>query len=734
MHCQLQAQKPSYGYLLGNNDKCTFWWAEGAYKVMLNDSPFRGHKNISLQMASNETEPFQLIVKAKQPIYDLRISLTDVKDKNGNKIVGFSTEILNVEYVSVTVPTDSLAKTGLYPDPAPRYNGPVKVDAGINHPFWINIKTDKEVKAGDYVCDVKIEMKGWSTVVPVHIKVWNFTLPETPNMRSSFGINTDFIRRYHHLDSNEEIRNETDKYYRFMAEHRIAPTSPMDLYPMRVNVTGLKWTSGIYERQKPHDGHYCLKIDDNSVTDNVETETVDFISVNDKQTYDFSFYARTLGSPHEVTAYLETYDAGKQFLPFSCSLETFDTDSLWKVHEISKFHFPDNVKFIKVRLCPAFRDESGNTKGTACFDDVTLTSEAGKTNLIPCGDFEVDPDKIDVNVDFSEFDKGGQLYLDSLKFNAFNLSIMGMGSGTYYSHNDGIFYGFIQDTPEYEKLMSKYLRQIQDHLEQKGWLGKEYIYWFDEPGEKDYPFVRKGMMSIHKAAPKLTRFITENEPGPAIMDVTEMSCVIWNRIKPEIVTDLSKKGREFWSYICCGPKAPWINEFIEHDAVNMRMWLWMSYQYKLKGILIWNANYWNSTTASPDGYLQNPWENPMSYVVGYGFAKGKIQAWGNGDGRYIYPPKQDPNNDHRKNLEEPVTSIRLEILREGMEDYDYFKILEKLIGEAPASKKALATKASRLLYFDKNFFINGETYSKDPQILLDRRAHIAMMIEKLSNN
>ncbi len=83
-------------------------------------------------------------------------------------------------------------------------------------------------------------------------------------------------------------------------------------------------------------------------------------------------------------------------------------------------------------------------------------------------------------------------------------------------------------------------------------------------------------------------------------------------------------------------------------------------------------------------------------------------------------------------MDEPVTSIRLEILREGMEDYEYFKILEKLVDKAPVSQKKLAAKASKLLHFGPEFFTDGKTYSKDPQLLLKRRTQIAEMIEKLS--
>ncbi len=724
------AQQPAYGYWLHKDSHCSLWWAEGAYKVRLDDSPSLGKQEVHIQMASNETEPFQLIVKPEQEIKSLKVLVSDVRNKNGNRIAGFSSEVLEVDYVKVTDPTDNLAKAGLYPDPAPRYKIPVNLEAGINHPFWINIMADKTVKAGSYVCTVQLKSKIWKMTVPVQIKVWNFTLPDKSSMRSSFGISPDFIKTYHHLNTEKEVRQETDKYYRFMAQHRIAPTSPMDLYPLRVQVSGLKWTTGTYERQKPYEGRYCLKVNDESVSVNTETETVDYIEVNSKQSYDFSFYAR-VDVPHKVTACIEAYNKDKQFLPYKSMAEAFDADLTWKNFPLSDLHFSDQIKYIKIILCPVLRDESGSTTGTAYFDAVILQNKTDKNNLIPCGNFEVNPDKIDVNVDFSDFDKGARMYLDGLKFNAFNLAIEGMGNG-YYSHRDGVFHGFVQDTPEYDKLMGKYLGQIQDHLEQNGWLGKEYIYWFDEPGEKDYPFVRKGMETIHKAAPKLTRFITEDYPGPAIMDVTEMNCTIWEKINPTLIYNLSQKGKEFWSYICCGPKAPYINEFIEHDAINMRMWLWMSYQYNLKGVLIWGVNYWNSGTASPQGYLQNPWEDPMSYAGGYGMPKGKIWEWGNGDGRYIYPPQRDPNKDLQKNMDEPVTSIRLEILREGMEDYEYFKILEKLIHRIPDTEKNLVQKASNLLHFGPEFFTDGKTYTKDPQLLLKRRAQIAEMIELLS--
>ena len=57
--------------------------------------------------------------------------------------------------------------------------------------------------------------------------------------------------------------------------------------------------------------------------------------------------------------------------------------------------------------------------------------------------------------------------------------------------------------------------------------------------------------------------------------------------------------------------------------------------------------------------------------------------WGNGDGRFLYPPRACFGADgvactSRSVLKDPNGTIRLEILRDGIEDYEYFTILSKL--------------------------------------------------------
>jgi len=336
-----------------------------------------------------------------------------------------------------------------------------------------------------------------------------------------------------------------------------------------------------------------------------------------------------------------------------------------------------------------------------------------------------------------EVEKVTDLYYQNLRdhrlapTSPLDLSLEGLATGSFYSQQEGIFGGFRQGTPEYDRLLGQYLRLVEKHLEEKGWLGKEYIYWFEEPDTENYPFVREGMMAIRRAAPRLTRFITEHRPGPDIMDVSEISCTIFHRVDPSVVAELSLKGREFWSYLCTEPKTPWVTLFIDHPAVNLRLWPWISYQYGLKGILVWRANYWSSPTVFPADHVQNPWKDPMSYTVGYGTPYGQVNYWGNGDGRFLYPPNRDPNRDRPKYLCGPINSVRWEILREGVEDYEYFRLLERAVRQAPPAKKDLAKKGHALLQVPPSVFRSGQDYTQDPQALLDHRHRGGEVLEKL---
>ncbi|HUU30343.1 MAG TPA: glycoside hydrolase domain-containing protein [archaeon] len=721
-----------YGYLIEDNPLCSIWWAEGAYKIMKDDPvPTQKKEQVYLQCAANEYEPFQLVLRPKKRMDNLRIRISALEGAGGLRIFPDDISVSHVEYVTVTTPTDDYGRAGEWPDPLPPYEGPYTIYPGENCPLWITVYVPPGENFGPFDGTITLTSGTWKKEIPLRLEVWKFVLPEETHIRSSFGLSTGSIETYHNLETREELETVYDLYALNFKEHRVCPTSPLSLYPMHVNVSGEYWKGGEFVSDPVHGGSRALKIEDSSVSDNPEARYDEFVPVAPNVPYKLSWFAKTGKEAQEYTVLIQCYNHEGGYLIARNLLKIYQGALDWKEESLDIKGFVPEVEQVSLHFFPTFRDETGGNTGTAYFDDVRFGPASGSDNLLRCGDFEFDPDLVTVDVDFSDFDRGAQRYLDDLGFNSFNLSLDGLGKGSFHSRQKGMFAGFRQGTAEYDKLLSSHLLQVENHLDLNGWLGKEYIYWFDEPDEKDYPFVREGMENIRRAAPRLTRFITEHKPGPDIMDLSEISCTIFHRVDPKIVAGLTEQGREFWSYLCTGPKGPWVTLFIDHPAINLRLWLWMSFKYQLKGILVWSANYWSSGTVFPPGMLQNPWQDPMSYRSGYSTPFGQVNNWGNGDGRFIYPPNKNPNSDRTKYLCGPVSSVRWEILREGIEDYEYLWLLQNAIDNAGPDQKKAADKGRKLLDLPESLFKNGREYTKDPKVLLEYRGKVAKALEDL---
>ncbi len=343
---------------------------------------------------------------------------------------------------------------------------------------------------------------------------------------------------------------------------------------------------------------------------------------------------------------------------------------------------------------------------------------------------DADPPRADV--DFSAFDPAMTRAVEKFNFTGLRLRIQGMGGGTFHKRYEPKIGKFGEETPEYQVMFSSQVKQIEEHLRKKDWLEMAYIYWFDEPAPKDYEFVTSGMQRLKKYAPGLRTFLTEQvEEGLKGIDIW---CVVTLRYDAEAAKKRRAEGERFWWYVCCGPKAPYCTLFIDHPAVELRTWLWQTWQRDIKGVLIWQANYWTSSAAYPDK-PQNPYEDPMGYVSGYDTPKGTKKFWGNGDGRFIYPPTSAavPGlSGDGPVIEPPVSSIRWEMLREGIEDYECLYMLRDLLAKRRDNLSAEQVKRyEALLEVPEDITSDMTTFSTDPAPIYARREAVAKAIEQL---
>ncbi|MCX8053438.1 MAG: DUF4091 domain-containing protein, partial [Armatimonadetes bacterium] len=137
----------------------------------------------------------------------------------------------------------------------------------------------------------------------------------------------------------------------------------------------------------------------------------------------------------------------------------------------------------------------------------------------------------------------------------------------------------------------------------------------------------------------------------------------------------------------------------------------ITWRYGLNGILYWNTTYWP----------ENPWRTPDSRTPD---GKG---SWGNGDGRLLYPPVRKPSTKFVDSG--PVPSIRWEVIRDGVEDFDYFVILKDRL--AKSKPGPAAEKAKRALALVDSLAKSRTEYTRDPAKLESAREQVAKAIEAL---
>ncbi|MBF0503848.1 MAG: DUF4091 domain-containing protein [Candidatus Omnitrophica bacterium] len=262
---------------------------------------------------------------------------------------------------------------------------------------------------------------------------------------------------------------------------------------------------------------------------------------------------------------------------------------------------------------------------------------------------------------------------------------------------------------EIEKLGSVYQGYGED-LKLNQMLPYAYIYTWDE-GDMGNPLVAKITAMIHRAYPELKNMVCYHglwnpDDFPNWGKDIDIWCFNIDNFDEAKMRRLQKMGMEMWMYVS-GPSdngSP--NLAMDFDSIDYRILPWLCWKYNIKGLLYWCVNY-----------LQN--EDP--------FKNAQNTKWEqNANGLLFYPGPHGP-----------LPSLRAEIFRDGMEDYEYIQLLFsdlKLMKEKGLDKhySKFFNDSVRLLTIDPSIAQSIGHFTKDQNILQTRRDAIAKRIEEFN--
>jgi len=243
--------------------------------------------------------------------------------------------------------------------------------------------------------------------------------------------------------------------------------------------------------------------------------------------------------------------------------------------------------------------------------------------------------------------------------------------------------------------------EYERHLAGKGWLPMFYTYLYDEPEPAHFGLVNQRLGTVKRAAPGLANMMTARQFPPELPYV-DIWCPEAYSFDPEAAKAEHAKGKTVWWYVAFSTRHPFPNVWIDYPALDCRVWPWMTWKHDLDGMLYWSATYWS---------LNDPWRT------------GETFHDANGDGSLLYPGV-DGN---------PVDSIRWECLRDGLEDYEVFCLLEAGAGELAQTgqQPELVARARALCAIDDRVVHSYKEYSPDPRALLVARGAMSDALEAI---
>ena len=209
-----------------------------------------------------------------------------------------------------------------------------------------------------------------------------------------------------------------------------------------------------------------------------------------------------------------------------------------------------------------------------------------------------------------------------------------------------------------------------------------FTYLRDEPNDEEaYRYVQRWGRAIREAKSVVKVLVveqtwTQDEAWGDLYGAVDIWCPLFPLFKPQSAEKRQVLGETIWTYtaLCQREKTPWWH--IDFPLLNYRVPAWIAWRYRIRGILYWGGmSFWRQ--------VDDPWTDPKTLDR----RDGRKDLLYNGEGSIVYPGRA-------VGYDGIAPSLRLKALRDGIEDYQYFAVLEGLGLAAEADEMVLPLTGS----------------------------------------
>ncbi len=294
------------------------------------------------------------------------------------------------------------------------------------------------------------------------------------------------------------------------------------------------------------------------------------------------------------------------------------------------------------------------------------------------------------------------------------------------------YFGAYIDEPEYTHtyaLAHRIFNEI-NAMEEEVISELESTGFFDDKSDEETAIIKE---KIRKIPNILTASYTNtaNNPEGVVFEFGECTyCPLFNEYdgyndaaKMDNLTlyqKLKEVNGSVWWYGCNGPCYPYPCYHIDDSLIGARILGTMMYNYKVDGNLYWEVNAYSQSNTIGYGDIVRS-ANP------YDDAARNCPSWPtNGEGFLLYP-----GVDY--GIFGPVGSLRLEAIRDGNEDYEYYYLLNTLTSElSEYYQDEISTDDMVQSLYDRLY--SGCKYINNYNNFFDVRSELASTIERCNEN